>query len=108
MPVGIASFGLSGGSSREYDSDTIERVRAINLKMDLKHNNEAQAMEDALCLVFLESQFAEFRRKTAEVKIVSILRKTWGKMSDRGKEAALSLDLEEEEERLINLVLRGD
>ena len=65
-------------------------------------------MEDALCLVFLESQFAEFRRKTLEVKMVSILRKTWRKMSDRGKEAALSLDLEEEEEHLINLALKGD
>ena len=94
--------------SEEYDSDKIERVRAINLKMDLKHNNEAKAMEDALCLVFLESQFAEFRRKTLEVKMVSILRKTWRKMSDRGKEAALSLDLEEEEEHLINLALKGD
>ena len=93
--------------SEGYGTDTIERVRAINLKKDLKHNNEAQAMEDALCLVFLESQFADFRHKTTEEKMVSILRKTWGKMSDRGKEAASSLDLEEEEKRLIDLALGG-
>ena len=64
-------------------------------------------MEDVLCLVFLESQFADFRHKTTEEKMVSILRKTWGKMSDRGKEAASSLDLEEEEKRLIDLALGG-
>ena len=94
--------------SEGYDPDTIERVRAINLKKDLKNNIEAQAMEDSLCLVFLESQFAEFRHKTTEEKMISILRKTWGKMSDGGKEAALSLNLGKEEMRLINLALEGD
>ena len=45
--------------SEEYDSDTIEGS-AHQSEDGLEHNNEAQAMEDALCLVFLESQFAEF------------------------------------------------
>ena len=94
--------------SEGYGLDTIDQARAINLKKDLKGNIEAQAVEDALCLVFLESQFAEFRHKTTEEKMVSILRKTWGKMSDRGKEAALCLQLGEEEQRLVELALYGD
>jgi len=36
------------------------------------------------------------------------LRKTWGKMSERGKGVALSLPLGEEESRLVELALKGD
>jgi hypothetical protein len=90
-----------------YDSATIDHVRSINLKENLKSNPDAQTMEDALCLVFLEVQFSEFRLKTSEVKMISILRKTWGKMSERGHKAALALDLGEEESRLVGLALAG-
>ena len=91
-----------------YDEATIAQVRTINLKENLKSNPDAQTMEDALCLVFLEVQFSEFRLKTSEEKIISILRKTWGKMSDRGQKAALALELGEEEARLIGLALGAD
>jgi|TARA_B110000495_G_C23006553_1_gene594692 hypothetical protein len=91
-----------------YDKATIDQVRMINLKENLKSNPDAQTMEDALCLVFLEVQFSEFRLKTSEEKIISILRKTWGKMSDRGQKAALALELGEEEARLIGLALGAD
>lgn len=90
-----------------YDSATIDHVRSINLKENLKSNPDAQTMEDALCLVFLEVQFWEFRLKTSEEKMISILRKTWGKMSERGHKAALALDLGEEESRLVGLALAG-
>ncbi|MFL3657073.1 MAG: DUF4202 domain-containing protein [Opitutales bacterium] len=90
-----------------YDSATIDHVRSINLKENLKSNPDAQTMEDALCLVFLEVQFSEFRLKTSEEKMISILRKTWGKMSERGHKAALALDLGEEESRLVGLALAG-
>lgn len=90
-----------------YDEATIDQVRAINLKQDLKGNPDAQTMEDALCLVFLEVQFSEFRLKTSEEKMISILRKTWGKMGERGREAALGLALGEEETRLLGLALAG-
>ncbi len=90
-----------------YDSATIDHVRSINLKENLKSNPDAQTMEDALCLVFLEVQFSEFRLKTSEEKMISILRKTWGKMSERGHKAALALDLGEEESWLVGLALAG-
>ena len=90
-----------------YDSATIDHVRSINLKENLKSNPDAQTMEDALCLVFLEVQFSEFRLKTSEEKMISILRKTWGKMSERGQKATLALDLGEEESRLVGLALAG-
>ena len=90
-----------------YDEATIERVRSINLKRDLRTNPDAQTMEDALCLVFLEVQFSDFRLKTSEEKIISILQKTWAKMSEAGREAALALELGEEEARLVGLALEG-
>lgn len=88
-----------------YDADTIQSVRSINLKQDLKSNPECQTMEDALCLVFLEFQFPDFRLKTDDEKMVSILRKTWAKMSDEGRKAVLELKLGKEEARLVGLAL---
>ena len=42
-----------------YDADTIARVQAIVRKEDLAHDPEVQVLEDALCLVFLETQLAD-------------------------------------------------
>ncbi len=89
----------------DYSAEFIETVRTINLKKDLKSNPDSQTMEDALCLVFLESQFPEFRLKTSEEKMVSIIRKTWAKMSQQGQQAALSLNLGDEEARLVEMAL---
>ena len=41
--------------------------------------------------VFLQHQFSEFRLKESEPKMINILQKTWSKMGDRGKAAALAL-----------------
>src|SRR5207249_10366915 len=44
-----------------YDDVTIERVRNLNLK---KKDPETSVLEDALCLLFLETQFDETTAKT--------------------------------------------
>ncbi len=88
-----------------YDAATIDRVRNLNLKQDLHLNPECQALEDALCIVFLEKQFARFSEKTDEEKMVSILRKTWAKMSDAGRDLALTLPLEAPQKRLVEKAL---
>ena len=74
-----------------YDETIIEKVRDIVLKRRLMTEPDVQTMENALCLVFLEFQFDELLSKLAEDKMISILQKTWGKMSDPGKEMALKL-----------------
>jgi len=76
-----------------YGDAIVDRVRSLLLKRNLKRDPEVQLLEDVVCLVFLESYLAEFARKHDEGKIVDILRKTWRKMSERGCEAALALDL---------------
>jgi hypothetical protein len=76
-----------------YDATTIERVQAILRKERLKADPDTQLLEDAACLVFLEHYAAEFIQEHAEPKLINIFRRTWNKMSPRGQEAALRLDL---------------
>ena len=88
-----------------YDEDTIERVRAINLKKDLGRDPDVQLIEDALCLVFLDNQFDDLIAKTPEEKMLNILQKTWGKMSDGAHEQALALELSAEASGLLSKAL---
>lgn len=90
-----------------YDPVTINRVEELNLKKNLSSDPECQTLEDALCLVFLEKQFAQFSERTDEAKMVNILRKTWAKMSEAGQAAALELTMEEPQKRLVEQALNG-
>ena len=74
-----------------YDEVTIGRVQALVRKLRLKLEPEAQLLEDAVCLVFLENEFEAFSRKHDDAKLAEILRKTWRKMSPQGREAALAV-----------------
>lgn len=76
-----------------YDADAVKHVQSLIKKERIKHDPEAQLLEDTACLVFLEYEFADFAAKHEEAKIIDILRKTWPKMSARGQQAALDLKL---------------
>ena len=76
-----------------HAEDTIHRVQALLRKQSLKLDPEAQLLEDVACLVFLENYFADFSKQHDKKKLIGILRKTWKKMSSRGREAALALPL---------------
>jgi hypothetical protein len=86
-----------------YDAATIERVGALLQKKHLRSDPEAQTLEDAACLVFLENHFAEFAQRYDAEKIVDIVRKTWAKMSPNGHRAALGLvgSLPDDARRLV-------
>ena len=90
-----------------YDDATIARVRSLVRKEKLKADPDTQLLEDVICLVFLEHYFAEFVEEHAadEEKLVRILRRTWAKMSPRGHEAAMRLELPERERKLIERAL---
>ena len=89
-----------------YDDATIERVRSLIRKQNLKTDADAQTLEDVICLVFLENYFADFARDHDEEKLIKILRKTWRKMSARGHAAAMKLNLGEREMGLISRALQ--
>ena len=84
-----------------YPGELIERVRQIMGKRRLQDDLESQTLEDALCLVFLERQLEPLRSKTPPEKLQDILRKTWKKMSERGRAEALRLRLGEAERKLL-------
>ena len=87
-----------------YDDATVERVQALLRKERLKADPEVQLLEDVVCLVFLRHYLAPFAAQHEDEKIVGILEKTWRKMSERGRAAALDLDLAP---ALRNLVARA-
>ena len=83
------------------------RVAALIRKEDLKKDEETQILEDVACLVFLDDQFEEFEKQHDEEKIIKILQKTWGKMSDRGHELALEISMSERARSLVEKALSG-
>ncbi len=91
-----------------YGVEVVERVRALNLKQGLGRDEEVQVLEDALCLVTLQFQLADLMRKTEREKLVSVLQKTWRKMSESGRAAALGLKYTEEEQVLLGEVLEKE
>ena len=84
-----------------YSPETIDRVVLMLRKQRLKRDPEVQTLEDVVCLVFLEHYFDDFARDHPEEKLVGILRKTWAKMSERGRATALGLALSERASRLV-------
>jgi hypothetical protein len=88
-----------------YDDATISRVQSLLKKQQLKTDAEMQLLEDVICLVFLENHFADFAREHDDDKVIGIIRKTWTKMSDRGRAAALTLQLPADARRLVERAL---
>lgn len=87
-----------------------DRIAALIGKQGLAAGDEeTQALEDVACLVFLDDQFDAFERKTEldEDKVVGILRKTWAKMSPRGREMALGMDHSDRAGALLGKALGG-
>jgi len=99
----------SGAILREvgYDEETIRRVQELNLKKNFPADPECRVLEDALCLVFLEFQFAALAAKSDDEKMVNALRKSWEKMTETGRAEALKLNFGEPEKKLLARALAG-
>ncbi|KAI9369958.1 hypothetical protein BJX61DRAFT_121967 [Aspergillus egyptiacus] len=108
---------LQGG----YEEDFAGRVAALVAKEGLKkaaadaagsENEEVQVLEDVACLVFLEDQLEGFASGyggvEGEEKVLGILRRTWAKMSPRGRELALEMELGERGRELVERALAVD
>lgn len=80
-------------------------VRALILKRGLKTDPDTQALEDVICLVFLEHYFDAFIAKHDDEKLVDIVQKTWAKMTPKGHEVALTLPLGERAQSIIKRAL---
>ena len=89
-----------------YQADVIDRVRQLNLKQGLASDPEVQLLEDTLCLVFLEFEFADFCKRKSDEMMVRILKKTWAKMSPLAREKAGSLNFNSHQQSLLNQALQ--
>jgi uncharacterized protein DUF4202 len=76
-----------------WDDATIGRVRDLINKQGLGKVDDAelQALEDALCLVFIETQYDELAGRLDDEKMAGVVDKTLKKMSDRGRALAAEL-----------------
>ncbi len=99
----------SGAILREvgYDDETIRRVQDLNLKKNFPADAETRTLEDALCLVFLEFQFAALAAKSDDDKMINALQKSWAKMTDAACAEALKLNYGEREKALLQRALNG-
>jgi hypothetical protein len=99
----------SGAILREagYDDETIHRVQDLNLKKNFPADPEVRVLEDALCLVFLEFQFAALAAKSDDDKMINALRKSWEKMTEAARTEALKLSYGEREKNLIQRAIAG-
>lgn len=88
-----------------YSETDIASVERIIRKQNLKSDRLSQTLEDVACLVFLEYYFAAMNAKHDDDKMIAIIRKTWGKMSDNGHKAALEIPYSTQERLLIEKAL---
>jgi hypothetical protein len=92
-----------------YDDDTIARVETLLRKVGLERDPELRLFEDAICMVFFEIDFVDLARGHDDEKMVDILEKTWAKMSDVGRKAALEYvrELPDRERGLVEAATRS-
>lgn len=88
-----------------YDETTIARVEELVRKKDVGRDAEAQALEDAACLVFLEHQLDAFAQGRDDAQVIEILQKTWRKMSELARALALELPLSDRARALVAAAL---
>ena len=88
-----------------YTSEEVSRIASMIMKENMKSDEETQILEDVACLVFLDDQFEDFEKEHDEDKIIKILQKTWGKMSERGHELALEVSMSDRARSLVTKAL---
>ena len=90
-----------------YDGDTIDAVQRIVKKVGLGSDPAVQVHEDALCLVFLETQLAATADQLGDDHIVEVIRKTAKKMSPAGLAEVASIPMRDHDRELLARALEA-
>ena len=88
-----------------YNKEMINAVQQIIRKKDLRLDPDVQVIENALCLVFLQFQYENFIKEHEDEKVIHIIQKTWKKMNEDGRHAALKLPFEGRAKGLLEQAL---
>jgi hypothetical protein len=89
----------------DYDIDAIERVQSIIRRDRLSTDEGQQAVEDAACLVFLETQLADVAERMDHDLLIDVLRKSARKLSPGGAAAIAQIPLGADEQALLSEAL---
>ena len=90
-----------------YDRTTIGRVQDIICKRGLGTDPDVQVLEDALCLVFIETQLHALAARVEPEKMAGIVAKTTGKMSPRALELVMELAIGPDERALLERIVES-
>ena len=90
-----------------YDAPVVERVQAIIRKDGLGTDPQVQTHEDALCLVFLETQLAATVDRLGPEKMLGVIAKTAAKMSPKGLVHVADLPLRAADRALVEQALQA-
>ncbi|MEX0767996.1 MAG: DUF4202 domain-containing protein [Microthrixaceae bacterium] len=84
-----------------YPQESVQRVATIIRKEHLSSDSDVQTHEDALCLVFLDTQLDSVAHKLGDSEMVEVIIKTLPKMSPQGIDAVSLLELSPEGADLV-------
>jgi hypothetical protein len=73
-----------------YDAAEIDRARTMLTKQELKRDDEVQALEDVICLVFIRWYLGDFMAEQPDEKMPRIIELTARKMSAAGRARVLA------------------
>ena len=92
-----------------YPRSSVERVAALVAKSDLLQagDPDAQTLEDALSLVFFDTQLEPLLDDLDDRQLRRALGRTWRKMSPNGQSAARRLTLSERAVRTLSRLVDG-
>jgi len=90
-----------------FDGASIERVQSLVRRDTLAGDPAAQAVEDAACLVFIETQLADVAARFDRDHLIDVLRKTARKMSPAALAAAASIPVDDATAGLLGVALDG-
>lgn len=89
-----------------FAEEDCKRAQYLVQKRGLGRDPETQCLEDVICLVFIRFYLEDFATKHDEPKLIDIIQKTWGKMSEQGHAAALRIPLSAAMQALVGKALR--
>jgi phosphohistidine swiveling domain-containing protein len=84
-----------------YSAEETSRVGELIRKRGLGHDADVQTLEDALCLVFIESQLAAFSTQHSDDKVIDIIARSLAKMSAEGRRMSARIPLADREAALV-------
>jgi hypothetical protein len=88
-----------------YEESEIAEVQGLVSKSAFPADPDSRILEDALCLVFLQWQFAGLAAKNSDEKMINAVQKTWKKMTPLAQDFALKLDYSPHEREILERAL---